>query len=253
MSLLDLLERPFVKAPVVPPTPPAPSAALAAPPSNPPPPPAPPAAEGDPLDDLIAAIGAVAPDLSDDHVTQWAKALDAPMRSSGIVTVNRRAMFLGQVAHESAGLTVLSENLNYSSPDRIDAIFGRHLGDADPAEFVHKPEALANQVYAGRMGNGPPESGDGWLFRGGGGIQCTGRETFTRLARDVGMTPEACAAWVRTIEGAAASACWFWATHGLNALADAWDIEIATRRINGGLNGISERIRLCEAARAALT
>ena len=111
-----------------------------------------------------------------------------------------------------------------------------------------QPKRLANRVYADRMGNGDEASGDGWLFRGRGLIQLTGRTSYERFASTIGMTVDQAAAYAATKEGAVASAVWFWTANGLNAPAESWSIDLLTQKINGGTVGAAERLRLCEAA-----
>ena len=204
------------------------------------------------LDNLPAAIGAAAPDLADSAVAVWATTLAPPMRSSGILSPRRVAAFIGQVAHESFGFSVMEENLHYSAA---------RLCQVWPARFViptsalcrrcaGNPEALANEVYGGRLGN--VRQGDGWLFHGRGLIQLTGRANYQALATALGKNVADMPAYVATPAGAAASACWFWTNHALNGLADSWAITAITVRVCGGTNGLPDRIELCNAALAAL-
>lgn len=207
----------------------------------------------DALDRLALALNRLAPALGAARVAVWAEALTPPMRSSGIVTPNRAAAALGQFDYESDGFSALTENLNYTHADRIFAVFPSHFTDInDAAAYAGNPEALANRVYASRMGNGDEASGDGWRFRGGGLIQITGRDNYARLAGDLGMELNDVAAWVRMPAGAAASACWFWSRHALNQDADRWDIRAVTRAINGGYTGYSDRLQRCTSALAVL-
>lgn len=81
---------------------------------------------------------------------------------------------MGQCAHESAGFRVFEENLNYSK-ERLLQIFPKYFTRLGAAMYANKPEAIANMVYANRMGNGPEESGDGWKHRGFGPLQLTGK------------------------------------------------------------------------------
>lgn len=200
-----------------------------------------------PLDKLAAVIGAVAPHID---ARAWEAALLPAMRSAGIVTPKRIALFVSQCSAESMGFTVLEENLNYHA-GRLCAVWpSRFPTEAAALPFEMEPERLACHVYAGRMGNGAEETGDGWTFRGAGLIQLTGRANYTAFAKAAGRDVDACSAWLQTPAGAAASTCWFWSTHGLNALADAWDIEGATRRINGGIEGLASRQVLARVALA---
>lgn len=169
-----------------------------------------------------------------------------------INTVKRRAAFLGQCAQETWRFANMEENLWYR-PDRLVAVwpdrFGPGAGMADPNEYAGDPAALANLVYANRMGNGDIASGDGYRFRGRGCAMLTGREMYTEYGAvndpDALLLPD----------GAVDSAGWFWARHDLNALADAWDLAGITRIWNGALNDASmlpARIALSQSSVAAL-
>lgn len=203
-------------------------------------------------DRLARGLRAVAPHLSDDDRAAWVQALDGPLRKVAITTPNRIAAFLGQCAMESGGLRLLEEDLSYSAA-RLCAVWPRHFPDhAAAATCAMQPERLANTVYAGRLGNGDSASGDGWRFRGRGLIQITGRDNYQRFADAMNMTLNAVVEYAGTRQGAAESAAWFWSSHRLNALADAWMLEKMTIAINGGSQGAAARARLCEAARTAI-
>ena len=168
--------------------------------------------------------------------------------------VNRIAGFMAQCAHESADFRILEENLNYSETTLL-KVFPRYFGNgkADPAQYARNPQKLANYVYmdanrskAGALGN--TQLGDGWRFRGGGIKQLTGRNNYTAFAKDIGMTPEEAADYVRTKQGALESACWFWDTNNLNAFADKSDIVGMSKRINGGTIGLADRTTRWNAA-----
>ena len=124
------------------------------------------------------------------------------------------------------------------------------LASAEP--FANNPEKLANKVYANRMGNGPPESGDGYRYRGRGYIQITGkdgyRQTGLRAGLDLVANPE------KAIETANALrvACAFWKWKDLNPLCDQRKFEEVTRRINGGLIGLDDRLEWLKKVRSAL-
>ena len=98
------------------------------------------------------------------------------------------------------------------------------------------------------MGNGDTASGDGWKHRGRGLIQLTGKDNYTLFAKDVGMSVDEAIAYLETKEGAIESACWFWKKNGLNSLADAQDMKALTKRINGGFNGLEDRMKYYEKA-----
>ena len=111
------------------------------------------------------------------------------------------------------------------------------------ANKSNKQEAIANRVYANRMGNGPEESGDGFRFCGRGLIQLTGRDNYTWFAASISVSVEEASEYLQTFEGAAQSACWFWETNNLNQWADKGDILTLTKRINGGTIGLDDRIK----------
>ncbi|PHK93211.1 endolysin [Pseudoroseomonas rhizosphaerae] len=183
------------------------------------------------------------------------------MARYGITTPARRAAFLAQIGHESAGLTRLVESLDYAA-ERLVPVFGAHRITATQAAALgRKPgrpaqqQAIANQVYGGAWGLqqlGNVELNDGWRYRGRGALQITGRANYTRCAAALGVPLETLPACLETPTGAAEAAAWWWANHGCNALADTGDFSALTRRINGGLTGLAERVALLNQARVTL-
>ena len=111
------------------------------------------------------------------------------MELYAIDTPQREAHFLAQVAHESGGFTRLEENLNYS-PAGLLKTFAKYFTPEEATEFAHDGRRIANRVYAGRMGNGDEASGDGWLYRGRGLIQITGRNLYRRCGGGIGVDLE---------------------------------------------------------------
>lgn len=170
------------------------------------------------------------------------KAMEKILPKYDIDTPNRIAMFLAQCGHESGGFRLIEENLNYSAK-ALDAVFGKYFARAgrDAKAYARKPEKIANIVYASRMGNGDTDSGDGWRYRGRGYIQLTGKNNYDSFASDIGVSTTSVVEYLETIEGALESACWFWKENGLNRYADDQDIRGATKRINGGYNGLEDR------------
>ena len=160
-----------------------------------------------------------------------------------INTAPRVASFIAQTAHESGGYRALSENLNYSAK-ALDAVFGKYFVRAgrDANEYARQPEKIANVVYANRMGNGDTDSGDGWNYRGRGLIQLTGYTNYKKFADYAEMSMEDAIAYLETPRGAVHSACFFWYMNNCNDYADSGDIKGQTRRINGGYNGLEDRI-----------
>lgn len=180
------------------------------------------------------------------NVSQWYNALVDVMPKYGITTERRVAHFLSQCAHESANFKRLEENLNYSAK-ALRAVFGRYFGNPpkrNADEYHRKPEMIANYVYMDefrkyKMGN--VNEGDGWLFRGRGLKQLTGRDNYTKFGNSVDMTAEEAAEYVATEKGAVESACWFWDTNNLNSIADTDDVKRMTKKINGGSIGLEDR------------
>ena len=185
------------------------------------------------------------------YVEQWHGALTQLFPDYEIDTPQRMAAFIAQCAHESAGFRVLQENLNYRWTT-LRKIFPKYFPTdelaKDYASRPNKQEAIANKVYANRMGNGPEESGDGFRYRGRGLIQLTGKENYRWFAASLEISPEEASEYLMTFEGAAQSACWFWETNGLNKWADTGDILTLTKRINGGTIGLDDRIKHYEHA-----
>lgn len=161
-----------------------------------------------------------------------------------INTPERIAGFFAQGGHESGDFNTLSENLNYSAT-RLREVFPRYFKtDAAAQAVAHKPEAIANIVYAdanrvAKLGNTQP--GDGWRFRGRGIFQLTGRWNYEAFAKAVGMTAEQAADYLATPRGAFHSACWFWQSRNLNSFADKQDIRGMSRGVNGGDHGAADR------------
>jgi putative chitinase len=190
------------------------------------------------------------------YVKQWHNALSQLIPDYEINTAERIAAFVAQCAHESGGFTALKENLNYKAAT-LRKIFPKYFPDdataAHYASLPNKQEAIANKVYASRMGNGDENTGDGYRFCGRGLIQLTGRDNYSWFAASLNITVEEASQYLQTFEGAAQSACWFWETNSLNRWADAGDILTLTKKINGGTIGLEDRKRHYEHALHVLT
>ena len=170
---------------------------------------------------------------------KWLDPLNKAFAKYEINTPKRQAAFIGQCQHESGNFKTLEENLRYSTSGLM-RTWPSRFPSLDVAEkYANNPRAIANKVYAGRMGNGTEESGEGWLYHGRGLIQLTGKENYVNCGLGLGVdligNPD------RLLDPlyAALSAGWFWNKKGLNALVD--DIETMTKRINGGLIGLADR------------
>jgi putative chitinase len=167
----------------------------------------------------------------------------------------RVAHFVAQTLHESAAYTREFENLNYCA-ERLAVVWPARFGPCgplDPELYAHNPQLLANAVYGGRMGNVDP--GDGYLYRGRGLLQLTGRAGYAaatvqvrqgqRDAPDFVRDPDAVCAPAWCLQVAAA----VWAAKNCNALADDDDVAALTVRLNGGTVGLGEREELTRRTR----
>lgn len=180
------------------------------------------------------------------YLEYWHSSLVQLLPEYEINTAQRIAAFIAQCSHESAGFTALQENLNYR-PQTLRKLFSKYFPtDALANQYCalpNKQEAIANRIYANRMGNGDESSGDGWKYRGRGLIQLTGKDNYTFFAGSLEISVEEAAEYMATFEGAVQSACWFWENNNINLFADTGDILNMTKRINGGTIGLEDRIK----------
>ena len=180
------------------------------------------------------------------YIDHWFEAIAEILPEYEINTRPRVAMFIAQCAHESGGFRAIKENLNYRAPT-LRKLFAKYFPDdaiaTRYASMSNKQEAIANRIYANRMGNGDEASGDGYRYCGRGLIQLTGKNNYTLFAGSLGIPSEECAEYLATFEGAVQSACWFWETNNLNKWADTGDVLTCTKRINGGTIGLEDRIK----------
>ncbi len=167
----------------------------------------------------------------------------------GITSKNDKAAFLAQICHESGEFTIKTENMNYTTPERIVDIWpsrfsmtcenGPH-GKLNAHDYTHQPEKLADVVYANRMGNGSPASGDGFKYRGGGFLQLTGKEAYEKYAAYKGLPLDDAAGRVhRDDTFAMDSAAWEYVID--KKLLGETDFVKITKAINGGIIGLGER------------
>jgi putative chitinase len=176
------------------------------------------------------------------NIDAWYAAMVKVFPKYGINTPNRVAGFIAQCAHESVNFTVLEENLNYGA-GQLDKVFAKYFVKAgrNAAEYAKQPEKIANIVYASRLGNGDSASGEGYKFRGRGIIQLTGKDNYTNFGKSVGKTPDEVIEYVKTLDGALESACWFWNSRNINAACDSNDIVKMSKLVNGGDIGLADR------------
>jgi putative chitinase len=185
--------------------------------------------------------------------SQWVDALNKTFQRFDISNPHRQAAFIGQCGHECGNFRVLEENLNYRAETLMKLWKARFPTIEIANQYAKQPKKIANKVYANRMGNRDEASGDGYRFRGRGCIQTTGHANYFHAGQALGVDFVINPDLVSTPEYAALTAGFFWATHGLNALADAGDHRMITKRINGGFIGLDDRIAHTTQALAVLT
>lgn len=184
---------------------------------------------------------------------EWVPALNDTFARCGLATPLQQAAFIGQCGHESASFTKLEEGLSYSA-ERLMKVWPRRFPTLDAAQpYARNPKALANNVYANRMGNRDEASGDGHRFRGRGCIQLTGHSGYFHAGKWLGVDLVKEPDLILTPQYAALTAGWFWATHNCNKFADAQDWFNLTKKINGGTHGLDDRIQRTNRALAVLT
>lgn len=183
----------------------------------------------------------------------WADAAMEILPKYEINTPNRIAGFFAQCGHESMNFTALSENLNYRA-ETLEKLFSKYFSKAgrNAADYAKQPEKIANVIYANRMGNGDTASGEGYLFRGRGVIQLTGKDNYSAFASSIKMSLPDVIDYVQTKKGALESACWYWNSRKLNMACDEGDIVKMTKLVNGGTIGLEDRRKHYEQALAVL-
>lgn len=181
-----------------------------------------------------------------------ADAINATADYYGISSSPRRVRyFVAQSCFETQNFSYWSENLMYTTPARLCAVWPSRFsltpvaGKALASDYVCSPSKLANLVYASRGGNGDVNSGDGFAFRGRGGFHLTFRNNYAAYSQArygddrVVQNPDL----VSQPADAFMSAGWFWSTNGLNALADADQFTNATQVINGSTATVPQRLQ----------
>lgn len=155
------------------------------------------------------------------RASRWVMQLNSAMQRFDIDNALRQAHFLAQIGHESGGL-------------------------------VYVRELASGSAYEGRQDLGNTYPGDGVRYKGRGLIQITGRTNYKACGDALGIDFEHAPMLLETPNNAAMSAAWFWHMKKLNALADADDVVKITKRINGGINGLDDRIRRLKIAKREL-
>ena len=147
--------------------------------------------------------------------------LNAAMQEFGINTPLREAAFVAQLAHESGG-------------------------------FHYVRELASGEAYEGRADLGNTVPGDGVRFKGRGLIQITGRNNYRDCGDALGLDLIGAPELLESPANACRSAAWFWKTRHLNELADKSDFVAITKKINGGTNGLNDRLAYYDRAKIAL-
>lgn len=189
-----------------------------------------------------AQLSALFPRAKGPQTDAFATMHGALFASFGIDKNNfRRDFFLAQIGHESGGLSIERENLNYSAP-RLMVVWPKRFPSLKAAQpYAGNPQKLANFVYSGRNGNGTESSGDGFLYRGRGFMQLTGREGYREAGSRAGLdllgSPDLVFAPAHALNVALA----FWKWKGANTVCDSGDFKAVTKIVNGGTIGMPER------------
>ena len=167
-------------------------------------------------------LAIVLPLASGNRIDLYYEPLKAGMTKYGITTALQAAHFLAQLGHESMS-------------------------------FLYAEEIASGSAYEGRKDLGNTEPGDGRRFKGRGLIQLTGRANYAAYSRYTGIDYLAKPEWVSTDPMVAVDvSCWFWKDRGVDKLAEQDDVKAVTRRINGGFNGLDDRMQNLRRAKAVL-
>jgi putative chitinase len=182
-----------------------------------------------------------APKIKDADI--HASALEEARQNSTVTSPRHLCHFMGQIFVETGGFASMVESLRYKDPNRLDALFKAVRGIDDARALILRgEEAIANRVYAGRLGNGNEASGDGWRYRGSGYKQLTGRSNYREIGKIVGIDIETNPELAREPKAAARIAFAFWDARKCSPLADLGDVEGITAKINGPAKvGLAER------------
>lgn len=204
----------------------------------------------------------------------WLPYFNTIPKNFGIDTPLRMAALLAQVGHESGGLTLIEENLNYSAEGLANTFpkryalklpskdgskrpqnglyaknnVGRYLPSTLAIKIARKPVLIASWTYADRMGNGSVESQEGWKYKGRGLIALTGKANYAELTLNTGIDFVSNPDLLKEPAYALISACFFWKSNNLNRFADKKDIVSLSKVINGGIIGLEHRKALYEKA-----
>lgn len=190
------------------------------------------------IEKAIASLGS--------HAAKFALPLEREMIAGGIVSSLEKAHFIAQMVHESGNFSRTDENLNYSL-ERLLVVFKKYFPTRTLALlYARQPAKIANRVYANRYGNGNEASGDGYRYRGRGPTQLTFKGNYAEASQDIYgddrlvKNPD----MVADPEIGAKTAVWYWNSRGCCAPSRRDDVAAVTQKINGGDNGLEDRIEL---------
>jgi putative chitinase len=188
-----------------------------------------------------AQLQTIFPKALESDLDAFIKHGEQALKDSGLLDgVTRLQYFLAQLGHESRGLTSREESLNYSA-NRLMEVWPSRFPTLEVAkQYERNSEKLANFVYGGRMGNNT--TGDGYKFRGRGYIQLTGRDAYRDVGKIAGLDLEANPELAADPDYAIRIACAFWTWKAINKACDVGDFTAVTKKINGGINGLTDRI-----------
>ena len=199
---------------------------------------------------VSSQIYALAPEASAEIVEGALPDFNAYAGKFGIDTHLRRAHFFGQITHESEEFTKLEESLYYIHADILARVYPKLATRA--LQLIRNPIALANAAYANKYGNGDEQSGDGYRYRDSGLIQLTFKDNYIQAGQELGADLVNHPELLRTPDTAMMVAMWFWQKHGCNEAADLDDVRAVTFHINGGENGLADRMRYTERAKGLI-
>lgn len=187
--------------------------------------------------------------LSSKIPVQVLSELESVIREFDISNPFRLSHFLAQCAHESGNFKHVRENLNYSAEGLV-KVFPKYFSKETALWYARKPEAIANVVYGGRMGNGDKNSGDGFKYRGRGFLQLTGKVNYQAFANHIVDTNIMIDSDLVATKYPLTSAAWFFETKKLWKICDeglhADVVKKVTYRVNGGYNGLADRLSKTE-------
>lgn len=181
----------------------------------------------------------------------WAEPLAAAMDEFQINTVQRQLAFIATINHESAGLSRLRENMNYSAKaltvtwrsrfrfpkyDTEKGLIRFSDGLRNAEHYANKPEDIANAAYESREGNGTESSGDGWMYRGGGPIMRTFRDAYRNDGKALGFDLENNPELIEQPLVGSMVAAHCWKQKGCNEAADEADFDKVCDLVNRGVH-----------------